>query len=475
MISFLIAFNYYIVRALKDALLITADHAGAATIPFVKVWLLIPASCLFAVGFAWLSNRFSLRTAFTMIFSFFLFSFALFGFVLFPFREALHPHLLAHQMTEFLPIGWHPLAAVFEYWTYTYFYIMAEHWSPIVYSVLFWGFANEITQLNTARNYYPWLTLAGTVAAIVAGPIAIYLSKDTFNPHFPFGTTAWEQSLYSLTFLILTCGIGTIALFWVICPKKMQMDLGKGKPKLSLWQSLKYLVESPELLLIAVISLSYNTMINFSEVIWKEEALKLYSSPSAFNTYMSSMMLVTGLLSTFITLFITRFALKYWGWARSAAVTPFIALVSGSVFFAILAMKERGVLLLDSGSFLTLSVFLGSCHICLSCSGKYTLFDTTKELAFIPLDSSKKLYGKAAIDGVGSRVGKAGSSLIIQGMLIILPSLSACTPFIGVFLVVSLLFCLRAIFILGNKISQKERESSQQKIAPLNPVQASFR
>jgi len=50
LVSFFLAFNYFILKALKETLLLTAQDAGAEAIPFVKVWLLFPFPFFIFIG-----------------------------------------------------------------------------------------------------------------------------------------------------------------------------------------------------------------------------------------------------------------------------------------------------------------------------------------------------------------------------------------------------------------------------------------
>src|SRR5690606_22115567 len=108
-------------------------------------------------------------------------------------------------------------------------------------------------------------------------------------------------------------------------------------------------------------------------------------------------------------------------WTISAMISPLILMITGIAFFSLFFFRESGGAVICSWmetTPLALCVFFGSLQNCLARASKYTLFDATKELAFVPLSKECKLKGKAAIDGVGSRLGKSGGSVIHQGLLI---------------------------------------------------------
>jgi len=85
-----------------------------------------------------------------------------------------------------------------------------------------------------------------------------------------------------------------------------------------------------------------------------------------------------------------------------------------------------------------MAVMVGLFNVVFIKSAKYILFDPTKERAYIPLDEESKVRGKAAVDGVGSRLGKSLGSLILTMILV---------PFLGEGLIVNVRYHVFFIII----------------------------
>jgi len=153
------------------------------------------------------------------------------------------------------------------------------------------------------------------------------------------------------------------------------------------------------------------------------------------------------------------------GWTFTALITPGILLITSIGFFSVLyggTLFSAGIFSQAFSSPLTLIVFFGSAQNCLSRASKYSVFDSTKEMSFIPLDHQSRVNGKAAIDGVGSRLGKSGGSLIIQSLLILFGSLTACTPFISIILFALIFVWIGAVRSLGKKFYALENQPLSQ-------------
>lgn len=470
---FFIVICYTILRNMKDALVVTAS--GAEVIPFLKVWVILPAAVFMTLGFTWLSNHFSQERVFYILISGFLLSYALFAFVLYPMRDALHPHELADRLELILPAGFKGLVSMLRNWTFTGFYVMSEMWSPMILTVLFWGFANEITSLKEAPRFYCVLGIVANTATTLSGQLAVLVSAMDYQAFLPFGTTAWEQQLTLLVIIVIASGLITMAVFrWMnknvlndpsfeALHRRSGKMLFKGKKKkLSLRESFTFLSNSKYLICIAIVVVSYNLSINMVEVVWKDRLRTLYPNPSDFNTYMNNLTSAIGVVSTVMALFMAKI-IHYLGWTRTALVTPVIMMITCAGFFSFMFFQDHlGWIVTFIGiTPLAIAVMFGGAQNCFSKAMKYSVFDATKEMAYIPLPHDVKLKGKAAIDGVGSRLGKSGGSLIHQGLLMTFGTLAASAPIVAGILAIVIVLWVFAVRVLGVQFNELTAEQPQ--------------
>jgi len=444
LIFFLICFNYSILRATKDSLICTAPSSGAEALPFLKVWAILPAALLFTFAFTRLSNWLSREKVFYILMTFFLSFFLVFTLFLFPNRETLHPHGLADKLQEFLPQGFSGMVAIFRNWTFTSFYIMSEMWSTMIMTVLFWGFANEITSVRDAKRYYAILGIGANVATILSGQLSYSICSHQYNPALPFGVDGWGQALFILNGIIIGAGIVIMSLFRWLHAKNLGYGSNpadkKGetkKVKMGIRENFKYLAKSKYLICIAVVVLMFNIALTLTEVVWKDQVKQLYPNPNDFSAYMSTVLMGIGIVAT-IGAFISGAIMRRFSWTTSALIPPCIFLVTGVGFFAWLLFKDSAFAslpLIIGAAPLAMGVFFGSLQNIFARASKYTLFDATKELSFIPLSRESRMKGKAAIDGLGSRVGKSGASIIHQGLIMVFGTISMSVPFVGGILV----------------------------------------
>ncbi len=460
---FLIIFAYDLLRNMKDAVVVTA--AGAEVIPFIKVWALLPGAILLTFAFTKLANRYSQERVFYIMLSGFLLFFLLFAFIMYPLRNSLHAQTLTAGLQEMLPFGFKGLVSMIHYWSFTVFYVMAELWGTIVMTVLFWGFANEVTRVAEAKRFYSVFSIWANCAGILAGRLAGFLPESAKG----MAPDDWGDSLMILVGVICVCGVAVMLLFrWMNRNvlndpsfddlHQTKRDL-KAKGKLSVKESFSYLSNSKYLLCIATMVIGYNLVINLVEVVWKDQLRLLYPSPKDFYDYMSNITSMIGVVSVMMSIFMATI-LNRFGWTKTAMITPLMMFVTSVGFFGFYLFQDTlsnglmaGIMASLGTTPLVIAVFFGAAQNCLSKGMKYSVFDVTKEIAFIPLSHECKLKGKAAIDGVGSRMGKSGGSLIHTGLLMIMGSLSASAPFVATILMMVIGFWIIATRSLGRQFN----------------------
>ncbi len=486
---FLISFVYNLLRCMKVTLVVTsAGSAGAEVIPFLKVWVVLPGAVLLTYFYTKLSSALTREQVFYTMIGFFLSFFMLFLLVLYPNREALEFTTAANLLREHLPEGLKGFISIIEHWPLSLFYVLSELWSAAVLSMLFWGFANEVTTVHEAKRFYAIFALGANFSGIFSGQSAQLLTLQNYQEWLPFGQNAWEQSLGLQLGLVIFLGAIIVFLFrWVnkVLARMQQkpsslenaQPIKEPKQKISLTECFSYIRRSRYMLYIAILVVAYNIVYNISDVLWTAQIKARYPDSAGFNAYINEIASITGVFATFSGLLLSGNVIRRYGWTVTAMITPIIWLLTSIGFFGCLIFSSN-IMLTDLvyGFFhmpmMNLALIFGSTQICLGRAAKYTVFDETKEIAFIPLPQSEQRKGKAVVDGIASRFGKSGGSLTIQILLLVCGDLVFTIPYVAVIFLIFLTCWIYAVRNLGKMVAKSVDDAPANVHLPTNRTTA---
>lgn len=462
-----VLFNYTLLRNIKDVLLVNST-GGSEVLTFVKFFVVIPAVFAFFFIYTKISLKIEKRTLFYVILVPFLVFFILFATVLYPNSDILLPTTSADWLQSFLPSTFKPFVAVYRYWTFSLFYMMAELWGSVVLSLLFWQFANDVTKVPEAKRFYAHFYLIANLAVILAGQTLKYFSS--LKAKLPPEADAWAYSQNILLSFVIVAGCLMIVLYYFLNKKVLSQPeflpepksgiKKKKKPKLSMKESVSVLIHSRYLALIGVLVIAYGMCINFAEITWKNQLNLQFPDKNALGAYMGSFYTILG-ASTFLVVLIGSSVIRKFGWKKGALATPIvIGITSMAFFYCVLFPETIEPIAVIAGITPTfLAVLIGSAQNILSKSTKYALFDPTKEMAYIPLSDDLKIRGKAAVDVVGARFGKSGAAALQALMFLVIGPISVLAPILAVLvlvIVIGWIFAVAALHKRFIKLSGEE-------------------
>lgn len=486
LIMFCILFNYTLLRDTKDTLVV--NSAGASAIAFLKLYCVTPAAILFVLIYAKLTNVLSRENVFYAVVTPFLIFFGAFAFIIYPNLDALHPSTESViALKEAYPIL-SGFIDVYAYWAFSLFYTLAEIWGSAMIALMFWQFANHIVRMKESKRFYGLFAVVGNIALIISGQAVKFCSED-IKAFFPNNEEAWQMSLYLLMGAVVVLGVMAMGIYrWmhtsVLTDKRYfdPADAGvpkKKKEKPSLTESFKIIIQSPELALIATLIMAYGVTINLVEVQWKNQ-LGLYfaGDKGGYNAFMGNFSTVTGIFTILFGLIIGSNILRRLSWFSAAIITPLIIAVGGVVFFAFIFAREQFDFILQSldTTSIAAAAILGAGIVILSKGVKYILFDSTKEMAYIPLNDELKTKGKAAVDVIGGRAGKAGGAFVQSNLQMVLSTtvapginiVAVTAPYaFGIFAIICVAW-LYAVKSLSRKVEVAQEKHRQETKAALS-------
>lgn len=408
---FCILFIYNILRDTKDAILVNAPGAGAESLAYAKGIGVTLSAVLFMVIYTKAANVFNRKGLFYATALPFLLFFGLYPYCIYPFVDVLHmsSDTIYDLQASYPTLKW--LIPLVGNWTFTLFFIMSELWGSAVLSLLFWQFANSITPIQEAKRFYGMFGFVGNFGLLFAGPLVIYISHSVHSLALSRYESTGMMVQQLMAYVILAGLLLLGAFYWMNRFVIIQeVNAPKKKMKLSLLESFKYILGSSYLGLIAILVVSYGISMNLFEAVWKGQVAIAYPTEVEFNRLMGGLTTMTGAASIILML-VGSNLLRIFSWRFCALVMPLILLTGSMTFFGVIMYSN------NSKEFVIFAVGLGIFINAFSKAVKYSLFDPTKEMAYIPLDPELKVKGKAAVDVIGGRGGKSAGAYIQMGLL----------------------------------------------------------
>jgi AAA family ATP:ADP antiporter len=474
---FFILFNYNVLRDTKDTLIV--NSAGAEALSLTKLIGTVPGALLIMLVYSKLSNILNREQLFYATLLPFVIFFALFALIIYPHWDALHPS--AERISE-LTAAYPRLKTLFLLygsWSYGLFYVLAELWGSVVLTLLFWQFANHIVSMNEAKRFYPLFGMLANFGVIAAGITVQHFSK--IRGAMSAEVDPWGMTINYLMTAVVLAGLAVMAIYWWI-NRMLPIPLEscgprKSKVKMSLVESFRTLMRSKHLGYIALIVICYGISQNVIEAVWKGQIRQVHSNENAYNTFMGQFTMTSGIVTICFMLIGTNIV-RLFGWLISAMMTPVMIVVTGILFFSFVSFRdvlEPYTLWIFAMAPTVLSVWLGFFQNILSKSTKYSLFDPTKEMCYIPLDQESKIKGKAAVDVVGGRLGKSGGAFMQQFFLLVTgSSLVDISPYLAVVVLAIVLLWLVANRKLHQSLGELTSATGEPKLATISVEKNSY-
>lgn len=426
LMMFCILFNFGALRSIKDGLVVPS--MGAEVISFLKFWLVLPATVIFTIIYIKLSNLLRIEYIFYLIVSTFLLFFLFFAYVIYPNQDFYHPdaEVISLLCLKYPNFQW--FIKIIGKWSYALMYIFSELWSAVVINLMFWQFANDIFDANKAKRFYPALGMVGNFGLILAGNVLVICSNSDQ------GTDHIGQNLLSQDMLkpiisgVVFSGILSMIMFRIanyvalrcqLINQQFASNAQEHTTKLSLSKSFKLILQSKYIGHIVLLILGYGLLINILEGPWKSKVRELYPDTIDYINFMGRFNIWMG-VSCVTFMVIGSNILRRVSWLISALVTPMMILITGLIFFVFVIFADNLSHWLSFNPIYA-AVIVGATQNILSKSTKYSLFDSTKEMAYIPLSLELRIKGKAAVEVIGTKLGKSLGAIIQSSIFMLMP------------------------------------------------------
>ena len=469
-----LSFFFTMVKIQKSNNLVTAH--GAEKIPATKT-LVFVLSLIIVVFYTMMSNKYRQDQLFYGILFTFLGFFIVYGFFILPYVDMLRPHHAAVWMEKYA--GSQFFNRWLKYWVVLYlnwekvlFYCMAELWGQFCIIMFFWSLCNELCSKAEAKRFYHFFIAAGCIGSTLGAWFLTFLCRAAESQVAMGGVMSKHLVLHKVSSWLSLIGIGVVCLLvgiyrWIntsLFSSEVALRAHKVKTKLSFWEGVKYIFSNRYLLAAATMIIACAVSSNLVEITYQRYVKLTGGTPAEYAYFMQWQMFALNMLCIFAAFFIIPYIMRFMGWKVVAYIAPLLVMIMGGVFFLSSILNKGGALEPFFHRFFGMSAVKGICLLgllqsVLATFGKYAFFDSTKEIIYIGMGPEGRRKGKAAIDVVGSRMGKTLSSIIhmvVMGLFDAGEDVRKVTPFLLVIFLAVIMSWFKSVNYLSQTLNTKE-------------------
>lgn len=462
----LLSFLFVLLRVQKKSNIVIGE--GAEKIPATKTIVFV-LSLLVAIFYTTMSNRYRQEQLFYGILLAFLGSFLLYGFVLVPYGEALRPAhaeawLEQYKDWNFFNDWLKTFVILYLNWTKVFFYCLAELWGQFAIVLFFWGLSSEFFSREEGKRFFHFFIAAGNISSLFGAWVIRFLARHG-KAYAKANDLVTQQEQLAITSIWVSIIGAVVVVLLLICYRWVNNSLlhestggrkmQQVKTKLSFSKSIQYIFSNPYLIATTVMIIGCAACRSLVETT-AEKYIKLGANNdnSYYVDLISWQVVSVHILSIISAFLIVPRVMRCKGWKGIAYVTPVLEMCVGGGFLILSIWHNAEWMKGFPMAMAYLALFQGT----MGTFSKYMFFDTAKEIVYTGIDPESRRKGKAAIDVVGSRMGKMFSSwlhITVMGLFSATEDVRRVTPVLLAIFLVMIIGWLRSVRYLSKTIDQK--------------------
>jgi AAA family ATP:ADP antiporter len=418
-------------KNLKETIVITNPELGIKAIPFLRTWVLVPATILFVKGYAVLSTRYSQPKVIYIILSAFLSYYLLFIFALYPNDEAIRLSSVANFVIG-ISDQLKPIGELIRFWSFSLYYCISEAWGTLVILILFWGTCNRSNTLEQAKRFYCLLLIITNLSGVFASQVTMGIANGIIKGVIFPDLDRWGAILSSVTLvacLIITVMMGLFYAFFNYILNTNEREATRhhvplSKKEMSLVNVIKFISTDRRYWPLAFMVFAYFFCSGLMEIYWQYYLHKIYPSSIDFNEYLNKTTLIISISSTVLTIVTASNILRKFSWKLIALIPPVLLFIPLSLLIYNVTFNQY------SPDYYDYCVLFATGYYVLSKVCKFTFFDFSKEIATVEFSYNEQIKLKTVVDGIIPRISKTSESLFLQSLILTIGTFDIIVGFI---------------------------------------------